>query len=108
MDMWTGPLVDVNVHLPLNGPGRIVDLSERLENGMARHQPPYAFSMAKTHGGVGYKNDVSVAMEMRDLEALISTEAETFGSITIPLSMGGDTGSRTCPLALIPATNGVE
>lgn len=97
----------MNVYLPLNGPGRIVDPSVHLENGMARHQPPYAFSMAKTHGGVGYKNDVSAAMEMRDLEALISTEAETFGFITISLRMGG-AGSPTRPLALIPTTNGVE
>lgn len=108
MDMWTGQLVGMNVNLPLSGPGRVVGLSVRLGNGMARHQPPYAFSMAKTHGGLGYKNGVSAAMEMLDLEALISTEAETFGFITIPLRMGGGTVSPTRPLALIPTTNGVE
>lgn len=81
---WSGTHVDVDLDIHLFGPARIYDLAVRLENGMARHpsHPPYAFAMAKTHGGHGYKNGVSAAMEMIAMGAHVGTHIDALGHVS--------------------------
>lgn len=92
MTTWSGNFVDINLELSFTGPTRIFDLAVRLENGMARHphHPPYAFSMAKTHGGFGYKNGVSAAMEMIAMGAHVGTHVDALGHVAVDGKVYGD------------------
>lgn len=84
MQNWSGGYVDIELDINLSGPVRIFDLAVKLENGMARHphHPPYAFAMAKTHGGHGYKDGVSAAMEMIAMGAHVGTHVDALGHVS--------------------------
>ena len=101
---WSGSFTDMQLDISLKGTVRVYDLAVRLENGMARHphHPPYAFAMAKTHGGHGYKDGVSAAMEMIALGAHVGThvdalghvskDGKTFGDRDVPMGTSGNAG----------------
>ena len=90
---WSGGHFDTDIQAKIGGPTRIFDLAVRLENGMARHphHPPYAFAMAKTHGGFGYKDGVSAAMEMIAMGAHVGTHVDALGHV---IKDGKTYGSR--------------
>lgn len=92
MDSWSGSFVDTELDVSLSGPVRIYDLAVRLENGMARHphHPPYSFTMAKTHGGFGYKDGVSAAMEMIAMGAHVGTHVDALGHVAVDGKVYGD------------------
>lgn len=81
---WSGTYLERDIDLQITGRVRVFDLAVRLENGMARHphHPPYAFAMAKTHGGHGYKNGVSAAMEMIAMGAHVGTHVDALGHVS--------------------------
>lgn len=84
MQNWSGGYADTELDISLKGPVRIFDLAVKLENGMARHphHPPYAFAMAKSHGGHGYKDGVSAAMEMIAMGAHVGTHVDALGHVS--------------------------
>lgn len=84
MENWSGAFLDTELNISLVGKVRVFDLAVRLENGMARHphHPPYAFAMAKTHGGHGYQNGVSAAMEMIAMGAHVGTHVDALGHVS--------------------------
>lgn len=92
MPNWSGSFADMDLNVSIAGPARVYDLAVRLENGMARHphHPPYAFAMAKTHGGHGYKDGVSAAMEMIALGAHVGTHVDALGHVSKDGKVYGD------------------
>ena len=92
MPNWSGDYVDMNVDISLQGRVRVFDLAVKLEMGMARHpsHPPYAFAMAKTHGGHGYKDGVSAAMEMISMGAHVGTHMDALGHVSKDGKVYGD------------------
>lgn len=84
MENWSGSFLDTSLDISLVGRVRVFDLAVRLENGMARHphHPPYAFAMAKTHGGHGYRDGVSAAMEMIAMGAHVGTHVDALGHVS--------------------------
>ncbi len=92
MDSWSGAFTDMTLDISLQGNVRVYDLAVRLENGMARHpaHPPYSFAMAKTHGGHGYKDGVSAAMEMIAMGAHVGTHVDALGHVSKDGKVFGD------------------
>ncbi|WP_104132947.1 cyclase family protein [Cryobacterium sp. M91] len=84
MTHWSGSFLDTELDITLKGRVRVFDLAVRLENGMARHphHPPYSFAMAKTHGGHGYRDGVSAAMEMIAMGAHVGTHIDALGHVS--------------------------
>ena len=84
MTNWSGSSIDMALDLTLSGTVRIFDLAVQLHNGMPRHphHPPFSFAMAKNHGGMGYKNGVSAAMEMFSMGAHVGTHVDGFGHVS--------------------------
>lgn len=99
MPNWSGSFTDMDLNVSLAGLNRVYDLAVRLENGMARHphHPPYAFAMAKTHGGHGYKDGVSAAMEMIALGAHVGTHVDALGHVSKDGKVFGDRDVRMGP-----------
>jgi len=89
---WSGGYADMNMDVSIAGNVRVYDLAVKLENGMARHphHPPYAFAMAKTHGGHGYKDGVSAAMEMISMGAHVGTHIDALGHVSKDGKVYGD------------------
>ena len=89
---WSGAFAELDLAVSFDGPVRAYDLSVRYERGMARHpaHPPFAFSMAKTHGGHGYQNGVSAAMEMLSLGAHVGTHVDALGHVSKEGRVFGD------------------
>ena len=89
---WSGSYADVDLNIELKGRSRIYDLAVRLENGMARHphHPPFAFAMSKTHGGHGYKDGVSAAMEMIAMGAHVGSHVDALGHVSKNGKIFGD------------------
>lgn len=81
---WSGSFAEMNLDIELKGRQQVYDLAVRLENGMAKHphHPPFAFAMAKTHGGHGYANGVSAAMEMIAMGAHVGTHVDALGHVS--------------------------
>ena len=92
MSSWSGSFIDRTMSISLQGNVRVYDLAVRLENGMARHphHPPYAFAMAKTHGGHGYTDGVSAAMEMIAMGSHVGTHVDAFGHVSKDGKVFGD------------------
>lgn len=84
MTHWSGSFLDTELDITLKGRVRVFDLAVRLQNGMARHphHPPYSFAMAKTHGGHGYRDGVSAAMEMIAMGAHVGTHIDALGHVS--------------------------
>lgn len=84
MTGWSGSFLDTELDITLTGRVRVFDLAVRLQNGMARHphHPPYSFAMAKTHGGHGYRDGVSAAMEMIAMGAHVGTHIDALGHVS--------------------------
>lgn len=83
LNPWTDGTAEVDADLTLRGRMRVFDLAVRLQNGMPRHpsHPPYAFAMARTHGGFGYQHGVSAAMEMVSMGAHVGTHVDALGHV---------------------------
>lgn len=81
---WSGAFAEMNLDVVHQGKSRVYDLAVRLAPGMARHphHPPYSFAMSKTHGGHGFKNGVSAAMEMIAMGAHVGTHVDALGHVS--------------------------
>ncbi len=89
---WSGSYAEMNLDIELKGRSQVFDLAVRLENGMAKHphHPPFAFAMAKTHGGHGYSEGVSAAMEMIAMGAHVGTHVDALGHVSKHGKVFGD------------------
>lgn len=89
---WSGSSAEMNLNIEIHGLSKVVDLAVRLENGMAKHphHPPFAFAMAKTHGGHGYADGVSAAMEMIAMGAHVGTHVDALGHVSKNGKVFGD------------------
>lgn len=81
---WSGSFAEMDLNLRHEGTSKVFDLAVRLQQGMAKHpaHPPFAFAMAKTHGGHGYKDGVSAAMEMIAMGAHVGTHVDALGHVS--------------------------
>lgn len=92
MNPWNAGVSEMDLDLRLQGRMQVFDLAVRLHNGMPRHpsHPPYAFAMARTHGGFGYKDGVSAAMEMISMGAHVGTHVDALGHVSKDGKVYGD------------------
>jgi kynurenine formamidase len=84
MNNWSGSYIDMPMDIELKGQVRVFDLAVQLHNGMPRHphHPPFSFAMAKLHGGIGFKNGVSAAMEMFCMGSHVGTHVDGLGHVS--------------------------
>lgn len=84
MHNWSGGWADLELTQVPAGPTRVYDLAVALEVGMPRHpsHPPFTFGMAKVHGGHGFQDGVSAAMEMFSMGAHVGTHIDGLGHVS--------------------------